>query len=67
MKKPAAGAARIQIFYSPPPLQKTKKRDKGGGSVAKRGDYHAPERRTFSELYIIRIMYVFLEHFDYQK
>ena len=30
MKKPAAGAARILIFYSPPFLQKPKKRDKAG-------------------------------------
>ena len=39
-KKPAAGAARILIFYSSPtPLRNPKKRDKGGGgSVAKARD-----------------------------
>ena len=31
MKKLAAGAAQIQIFYNSPPLQKPEKRDKGEG------------------------------------
>ena len=37
MKKPTASAARIPIFYNSPPLQKSKKRERGG-SVAKGWD-----------------------------
>ena len=52
MKKPAAGAARIQIFYSSPPPSKAQKTRQGGGSVAVTGDSFLLKKLQFHDAII---------------